>query len=73
MSDFDTTMEWRDGAWWVQITGGGNVLAEMSLDEWMDLPAVRYAAKEITSQISVPASGKEALARRAAGRPPLRR
>jgi len=43
-------MDWDQGHNWVILTHDGVEVARMTLDEWMELGAVRYAAEEITQQ-----------------------
>jgi hypothetical protein len=47
---YATRMDWDQGHNWVILTRDGVEVARMTLDEWMELSAVRYAAEEITQQ-----------------------
>lgn len=47
MSEFSTKMVWAQTHWIVELLSGGQVVVQMSLDDWMDLGAVKYAAEEI--------------------------
>jgi len=47
---YSTRMDWDQGHNWVILTHDGVEVARMTLDEWMELGAVRYAAEEITQQ-----------------------
>lgn len=44
---YATRIDWDRGANWVILAKDGAEIARMTLDEWMELGAVRYAAEEI--------------------------
>lgn len=44
---YATRMDWDQGHNWVILTRDGVEVARMTLDEWMELNAVRYAAEEL--------------------------
>lgn len=45
---YATQIDWDRGANWVILAKDGVEVARMTLDEWMTLRAVRYAAEELT-------------------------
>jgi hypothetical protein len=44
---YATRIDWDEGKNWVILTRDGAEIARMTLDEWMGLVAVRYAAEEL--------------------------
>jgi hypothetical protein len=44
---YATRIDWDRGANWVILTRYGEEVAKMTLDDWMELSAVRYAAEEL--------------------------
>jgi hypothetical protein len=44
---YATRIDWDQGQNWVILTRYGEEVAKMTLDEWMELSAVRYAAEEL--------------------------
>ena len=56
---YATRIDWGEGANWVILTRDGAEIARMTLDEWMGLVAVRYAAEELmqTAGHSLPPAG----------------
>ena len=44
---YATRIDWDEGKNWVILTRYGQEVARMTLDEWMKLVAVRYAAEEL--------------------------
>ena len=47
---YRTLMDWDEGQNWVILKRDGVEVAKMTLDEWMELHAVRYAAEELMQQ-----------------------
>ena len=47
---YATRMDWDRGHNWVILTKDGAEVARMTLDDWMGLGAVRYAAEELMQQ-----------------------
>lgn len=47
---YSTIMLWARTHWEVQLLFGNQVVAQMSLDEWMELGAVKAAADELMLQ-----------------------
>ena len=44
---YATRIDWDQGKNWVILTRYGEEIARMTLDDWMELSAVRYAAEEL--------------------------
>ena len=44
---YRTLMDWDQGQNWVILKRDGVEVAKMTLDDWMELSAVRYAAEEL--------------------------
>jgi hypothetical protein len=44
---YRTLMDWDEGQNWVILKRDGVEVAKMTLDEWMELHAVRFAAGEL--------------------------
>jgi len=47
---YATRIDWAGGKNWVILTRYGEEVAKMTLDDWMKLSAVRYAAEELMQQ-----------------------
>jgi hypothetical protein len=47
---YRTLMDWDEGQNWVILERDGVEVARMTLDEWMELHAVRFAAGELATQ-----------------------
>ena len=48
---YATRIDWDRGANWVILMHDGVETARMTLDEWMELVAVRYAAEELMQRV----------------------
>jgi hypothetical protein len=44
---YATRIDWNQGSNWVILERDGVEVAKMTLDEWMELTAVSYAAEEL--------------------------
>jgi hypothetical protein len=53
---YATKMDWAEGYNWVILSRDGVEVARMTLDEWMELSAVRYAADELMLHNQPPAA-----------------
>jgi hypothetical protein len=46
---WSTRMDWNGTSWVVHLSRGATVIATMTLDEWTDLRATKYAASELNN------------------------
>jgi hypothetical protein len=60
MASYSTKVDWDKDHNVVILSRDGVEVASMSLDEWMELSAVRYAAEELTHQAAHSASADTA-------------
>jgi hypothetical protein len=69
---YATRIDWDRGENWVILTRYGEEVAKMTLDDWMELSAVRYAAEELmqTAGHSLPPADRAGTAATAEVSPP---
>jgi hypothetical protein len=72
---YRTLMDWDQGQNWVILKRDGVEVAKMTLDDWMELSAVRYAAEELmqTAGHSLPPADRAGIAATAEVSPRPRR
>ena len=69
---YRTLMDWDEERNWVILSRDGVEVAKMTLDDWMELSAVRYAAEELmqTAGHSLPPADRAGTAATAEVSPP---